>query len=129
MSISVTFFDDKLSPATISAYRSALAKLLRLIFGIDISQQPSGDFRRALFNIRPSRPSFKIHGSLNRVLKLALFRRFQSSPTVENLHMLTLFLIALATGNRISEIGALLRAPEFASFSEERVCLSPNLVS
>ena len=123
---SFLFEEKKLMSATISAYRSALAKPLRLIFEIDMSQHPFVEYIRALFNIRPSLPSLNISWSLDKVLSLAMSRRFQDSPSMEDLHMRTLFLLALATGNRVSELGAILRSEEYCCFSEEGVVLFPN---
>ena len=114
------------APATVSAYRSALAKPLRVIFDIDVSKEPFNEFVKALFNIRPNVPSKRVLWSLDKVLQLALSSRFQRNPSKEDLFMLTLFLMALATGSRISELHALARSDELIEFSEEGVTLYPN---
>ena len=115
-----------MTPATVSAYRSALAKPLKLVFNIDVSQSPFVDFVKALFNIRPSLPCRRISWSLDKVLNLALSSRFQVAPSIEDLFLVTLFLTSLATGNRISEIGALLRDEEFLQFTDSDVTFFPN---
>ena len=70
----------KLAPATVSMYRSALAKPLRLIFNIDVSVEPFNDFIKALFNLKPTVPQVRVTWSLDKVLALALSDRFQNDP-------------------------------------------------
>ena len=120
------FYVKSLKPATISAYRSSLAKPLKLLFDIDVSINPFVDFIKGLFNIRPSLPPIRIQWSLNKALALALTDKYQSNPSLEDLTLVTLFLVALATGSRVSELGALLRQQEFVKFENTGVTLSPN---
>ena len=125
------FFDKNLAPATVSAYKSALVRPLRLAFGVDVTQAPFPDFLRALYNIRPSKPLKRFSWSLDKVLDLALSARFQSSPSVEDSLMLTVFLLALATGGRISEIHSLLRSEDNIVFGDGGVTLflNPNFLA
>ena len=125
------FFERKLAPATVSAYKSALVRPLRLAFGVDVTLPPFNDFIRALYNIRPSRPPGKVSWSLEKVLSLALSDRFQNNPSVEDSLMLCVFLMCLATGGRISEIHALLRTEDYVVFSESGVSLyfNPNFLA
>ena len=109
-----------------SAYKSALVRPLRLAFGVDVTKPPFPEFIRALFNIRPSKPTTKLSWSLDKVLDFALSPRFQSNPSLENSLMLTAFLLSLATGGRVSELHALLRAQDFLSFEGDGVILYPN---
>ena len=120
------FSERKLSPATISAYKAALARPLKYIFKIDVSVSPFQDFMKGLFNIRPVRPYKNPNWSLDKVLSLALSSRFQDDPVLEDRLMLTLFLVALATGNRISELQALLRSSDYVDFCEGGVRLFTN---
>ena len=120
------FYVKKLAPATISAYKSALVRPLRLAFGIDVTLAPFPEFVRALFNIRPNKPVAKLSWSLDRALDLALSPRFQCEPQLEDSLMLSLFLLSLATGGRVSELQALLRAQDFLSFEDRGMTLYPN---
>ena len=47
-------------------------------------------------------------------------------PSEEDLLMVTMFLVALATGNRVSEIHALLRGSDYVEFCDEGVRLYTN---
>ena len=120
------FYFRNLTPATVSAYKSALVRPLRLIFNIDVTSPPFPEFLRAFYNIRPSKPMGKLSWSLDKVLELALSPRFQVNPSVLDSLMLTAFLISLATGARISELHALLRSSDFISFEDSGVTIFPN---
>ena len=120
------FFVKKLAPATICAYKSALVRPVRLAFNVDLTLPPFPEFLKAFFNLRPCKPPSRLSWSLDKVLDLALSPRFQSNPSLEDLLMLTAFLLALATGGRLSELHALLRAEDFLSFEEQGVSLFPN---
>ena len=120
------FYIRKLTPATVSAYKSALVRPLRLIFNIDVTSSPFCEFLRALYNIRPSKPVGKLSWSLDKVLDLALSPRFQVNPSILDSLMLSAFLISLATGARISELHALLRSSDFITFEDSGVTIFPN---
>ena len=120
------FFTKKLAPATLSAYKSALVRPLRLAFNIDVTLPPFPEFLRAFYNIRPSKPSAKLSWSLDKALDFALSPRFQSNPSLEDALMVSAFLLSLATGGRVSELHSLLRAPDFITWEEEGVTLFPN---
>ena len=116
----------KLAPATVTTYKAALARPLKLAFNVDVSDAPFGDFVKGLYNIRPSKPLGNIQWSLDRALSLLLSNRFQQNPSVIDSFYMSVFLLALATGNRVSEIHALLREDQFLEFSSSGVLLSPN---
>ena len=120
------FNQKKLAPATLSAYRSALAKPLLFIFDIDVSKQPFVDAIRAFFNIRPNRPVSRIAWSLDNVLNYILSNSLPRSSVLRESLMSTAFLLALATGRRVSELNALLRTDKFLQFDKEKVTLFPN---
>ena len=109
-----------------SAYKATLSRPLKIGFGLDLSGPPFGDFIRALYNIRPAKPTHSISWSLDKVLGLALSDQFQNNPSSTNLMYISLFLLSLATGGRISELFALLRGDEFLKFSDLGVTLFPN---
>ena len=76
----------------------ALAKPLKLIFDVEVSQEPFNEFVKALFNIRPNTPHFRPLWFLEKVLSLALPVRFHSNPSAKDQFMLTPSWIALAAG-------------------------------
>ena len=116
----------KLAPATVCSYKSALSRPLEYGFGLDVSSKIYSDFGKALFLMRPSSPVRLLSWSLELVLKFCSSPRFSVNPDSFDLFYKTLFLIALATGNRISEIKALLRGDQFIRFSDRAVTLFPN---
>ena len=120
------FSDKGLAPATISTYKSALARPLKLFFDVDVSVSPFQDFMKGLFNLKPSMPYKSPSWSLEKALSLALSARYQINPSLEDLLKITLFLVALATGGRVSELHALLRGPDYIDFCEGGVRLFPN---
>ena len=63
--LSFLFLDRKLSPSTISSYKSALVRPLSLVFGIDLTRSIYVDFTKAIGNLRPVRPSAPIRWSLD----------------------------------------------------------------
>ena len=116
----------KLAPSTISSYKSALSRPLGQAFNIDVSLPPFPDFIKAIFNIRPSKPATPIRWSLDKVLSFALSPRFQQDPSVNDQLAISLFLTALATGGRSSELSALLRLEKNLIASGEGITLYPN---
>ena len=110
------FSTKGLAPATLSSYRSALAKPLLLVFGIDVSRHPFVDLIRAYFNIKPSVPSRKFSWSLDKVLGFILSKSLFNSSLVADSLMCSAFLLALASGRRISELNSFLRGENFFFF-------------
>ena len=99
---------------------------MKYAFGLDLNSNLCMDFLRALANIGPSSPQRPVRWSLDRALSLALSSRFSRNPSLKDRTMVTLFLTALATGARISELHALLRQDDDILFSGEGVTLYPN---
>jgi len=95
---------------TIAAYKSALSFPLREAFGLDLSSEHFSLLLKSIFLDKPpSRPNV-IRWDLCKVLRLLRSTRFNSpNITLEDLLSKTLFLTALATGNRVSEIAAFSR--------------------
>ena len=110
------FREKGLALRTITSYKSVLARPLRLAFGIDVSIPVYVDFLKAFANNRPAKPFPPIRWSLDRALSLALSSRFQVSPSLKDRTLFTIFLLALATGARVSVLAALLREDEFVFF-------------
>ena len=104
------FTNRSLSPRTILTYRNALSKPLQIAFGIDTSESTFRDLARAQFIARPPSKRIVPKWELDGVLKLLSSRRFTKRDiSLKDLLVKTLFLICLATGNRGSEIAALVR--------------------
>ena len=120
------FSNRKLAPSTVTAYKSALVRPLRVVFNIDLNSPMFLDFTKALGNIRPNPPPAPIRWSLDKALSLALSPRFQSSPSLRDRTAVLAFLLALATGSRGSELHAVLRGSNFIVFSGDGVSFYPN---
>ena len=74
----------------------------------------------------PARPARPVSWSLDKALLLAMSDRFQNVKCLKDKTLVTIFLVALATGSRISELQALLRTVESIVFSDNGVTLYPN---
>ena len=101
-----TFKTSKLSPKTIQVYKGALALPLKVGFNIDTGDGEFDLLIRSFFISRPPTKRIPPKWSLNTVLN------FISSSQDESDSFLlqkTLFLVALATANRASEISAMVR--------------------
>ena len=100
-----------LSPRTILGYRSSLALPLKLGFKVDVKASEFSLLAKAQFIMRPPRakiiPQWSISAAL-KSLEEPRFTRVDIAP--EDLFLKTLFLVALASGNRVSELAALDRA-------------------
>ena len=59
------------------------------------------------------------HWSLQKVLTVLQSERFQVRPSLQDALTKALFLVAMATGHRISQLAALSRGPEFAKFAPD----------
>lgn len=101
----------RLSPRTIISYRASLALPLRVAFGIDVSDPEFSLLAKAQFNIRPPVPKRIPEWSLSTALSQLKVPPFSVLPlSEENSLLKTLFLVCLASGNRVSEIAALDRS-------------------
>lgn len=90
-------------------YKTALAKTLLWAFDINLSTLLFMGFYRALQNIRPSRIPSTQEWNLDKVLLLLISPDFTVEPSLLNLTMKTIFLLSLATGDRLSEVHAIRR--------------------
>ena len=120
------FMEKNLAPTTVATYKEALAKPLRLIFGTDVSINSFHDFIKALHNIRPAAPMTKVSWSLDKVLCFAISEQFSAEKSLLNSLYITAFLLALATGSRVSELHSVLRGEEYMEFSDLGVTMFPN---
>ena len=113
------FYHKNLSPKTVAQYRTALAKPLRLYFGIDLIVPAIADLLKSMCLQRPSIPVSAPSWSLNKVLTF-----LDELPTPLTPIMLlrkTAFLLMLSTGWRISELSACVRDPEFCYFTGDMI--------
>ena len=108
--IGFLFSAKNLAPATLSSYRSALAKPLLLAFNVNVTSQPFIDMIRACFNLRPSLPARRFSWSLDRVLDFILTYSYHNSSVVEYSLMCSSFLLVLASGRLVSELNSFLRS-------------------
>ena len=97
----------KLKTATILNYRSALKLPLLYGFNIDTEDREFSLLARAQFIENPPGARTMPKWSLNHALESFSHSRFKNSTaSLKDLFLKTLFLFALATGNRVSEIAA-----------------------
>ena len=120
------FLDDlhkseNLAPKTILVYRNSLHLPFLYGFNINTGDVEFGAIARSQFLAKPPAPRIVPQWSLPKVLKLLESDRF-CKPVVDSSDMLmkTLFLLALASGRRGSEIAALDRTT---------LVITPNLTS
>ena len=122
------FENGPLQANTIASYKSALKKPLRLGFNIHLDSEHFLELSRAFFHIRPPPPMVEPQWSLNKVLNFLKTRRFTVNPSLEDLTLKALFLLALASGRRVGELHSLIRRRGFIVFGERYnwVRLHPN---
>ena len=112
--------------ATVTTYKTALLRPLARGFGLELNSQIFSEFTKGLQNIRPAKPSRPITWSLDPVLAMLSSDIYSINPSEESLLHKCLFLVALATGGRVSETHAIRRDPEFLIFSNNQVTLLPD---
>ena len=117
-----------LAPNTIASYRSALVKPLDLGFNFTITAARFTELCKAFFHIRPSPLWIEPQWSLNKALDFLMTRRFSVNPSLEDITLKTIFLLALASGRRVSELHSFLRRKGFIVFGEHYswVRIHPN---
>lgn len=100
----------RLNVRTVINYRATLALPLKTAFGIDFSHESFNLLTRSQFLQNPPQLRKIPSWSVNVVLEALSAQRFsirQAAP--KDLFMKTLFLVALASGNRCSELAAMRR--------------------
>ena len=119
---------DNVSAATVNNAMVAIHD--PMLFGFDLVVDPrQWELLKASFFLqRPSKIPSPPAWSLTRVLDFLQSDRFGSAASRSDLFRRALFLLALATGLRVSQLGALLRTPEFAKFAPglSSVTLTPR---
>lgn len=126
--LSYMFHARKRAAPTISTYAAALAD--PLLFGFDFTfRSRAWDLmRRGFFLQRPPARSPRIFWSLSKVLAFLRGPAFSFSPDPLHLLQKALFLVAMASGFRASQLHALIRHPSWLTFTPDgrRVSLAPS---
>ena len=105
------FEERGLSPRTVLGYKASLALPLKLGFNIDVKESEFGLLAKAQFLARPPRTKIVPQWSVSAALAALKEPRFSRPDIASNdLFLKTLFLVALASGNRVSELAALDRS-------------------
>lgn len=100
----------KLSPRTILGYRNSLSTPLKEAFNIDFNNPDFHLLARSQFLSSPPPQKQVPQWSLNHALESLQSPRFRSmNISLRDLFLKTLFLTALASGNRVSELAAITR--------------------
>ena len=101
-------FEEGTRPSTIASYKSALRDPIWWAFGVDLNGDLFARMLRGCVRLRPASPPRPISWSLHRVL--THLSSIDSRSTTPRLRLgKTLFLLALASGSRLSELVALSR--------------------
>ena len=118
----------KVSPATVTNAMVAIRDPISFGFGVTINDRQWDLLKASFFRQRPPVAPQPPNWSLDKVLALLLAPRFRSDPGPPDLLLRTLFLVAMATGHRVSQLAALLRSPEFTRFGprDSSVTLAPR---
>ena len=109
----------KVSPATVTNAMVAVRDPISFGFGVEIDRREWDLLKASFFLQRPPTTAAQPNWSLSKVLDLLQSDKFQVNPSINDLFLRALFLIALATGHRVSQLAALLRCPEFTKFGPE----------
>ena len=121
--LSFLFVEKGLSPRTVMCYRASLALPLKVGFGINTADQEFSLLAKAQFLARPPVKKLVPRWSIAEALQALKKPRFKSKNICyKDLFLKTLFLVALASGNRVSELAALDRSS--ASFHRNYAAVS-----
>ena len=118
----------RVSPATVTNAMVAIRDPMSYGFGIEIERRTWDLLRKSFFNQRPPTLPSPPTWSLEKLLNLLQTPRFTENSSPPDLLLKSLFLVALATGHRVSQLAALLRTPQFMRFGpdDSSVTLSPK---
>ena len=106
----------KIAAATVVNAMVAIRDPLWFGFGLAVEPRQWELMRASFFLQRPPARQVPPSWSLEKVLRLLESPRFVVEPSAEDLLLKALFLVAMATGHRVSQLAALLRTPEFTKF-------------
>ena len=124
----IMFHSRRRAAPTISRYAAALADPLRFGFGIEIRNRVLDLMRRGFFIQRPSTRRPRVFWSLRKVLGYLRGPDFSLAPAPRQLLRKALFLVAMASGLRASQLHALIRHPSWLVFSTDgrQMSLAPS---
>ena len=121
---SYLFHKRKLSIASIKGHLSAVADPLSFAFGIICNNRSIELLKASFFLQRPDKKKGSPSWSLDKVLNMLSQDKYVIEPTpINSLHR-ALFLIALASGMRVSELAALSRYPSLTVFGIENTMVT-----
>ena len=126
--LSYMFHSRQRAPPTISTYAAALADPLWYGFRLDIRGRTWDLMKRGCFLQRPPSRRPRIFWSLSKVLDLLRSPAFSVEPDPLHLLKKALFLVAMASGLRASQLHALVRHPSWLVFSQDgrQVSIAPS---
>ena len=102
------FAEKHLAPKTISGYKAAIAEPLEIAFKMEIPDETVSRLLRAQFLAKPLVRKRIPEWDVTVVLRRLAMPDFHSeTSSIENLLTKTMFLVALATGNRAGELAAI----------------------
>ena len=114
--------NKKLSPWTILGYRHSLSIPFKEAFDINFADKDFSLLAKAQFHLSPPVQKKIPKWSLNHALETLQTPRFRNnSASLEDLFLKTIFLVAIASGNRCSELAACIR--EGISFEGNKVTI------
>ena len=102
--------NKKLSPRTILGYRHSLSIPFKEAFEINFADRDFSLLAKAQFHLSPPTQRKLPKWSLNHALETLQTPRFRNNTaSMEDLFLKTIFLVAIASGNRCSELAACTR--------------------
>ena len=130
INLALSFFrslhDSGLAASTVTSTKSALAKVFYYGFDMRLNDVCFASIAHSCAKLRPTARPEMLSWSLNKVLQLASSIA-NDSCSYQQLFRKTLFLLALASGARLSELAALSRDKGFVTFLPSgEVSLSPH---
>lgn len=122
--LSYLFHDKLLAPNTVLAHRAALAFPLKLGFNINTEDKEFSLLAKSQFLARPPTQRVFPNWNLNEVLKLLMSNKYSyANAARDDLINKVIFLVALACGNRVSELAALYRPGMIFENNDDRVVI------
>ena len=103
-----SLFDEGLAASTINTNKSAITKPINYAFNINFNTELFNNIPKSCAALNPGPPPKPISWSLGKVLELAVSIENETA-SVKRLSQKCLFLLAMASGARLSEIVALVR--------------------
>ena len=122
-----SLLDQGLQYNTICVHRSSISRYHPGIDGMKVGQHPLiSQFIRGVFNVRPPKRQLIPSWDLLEVLEVLRNPPFAptSSLNLKNLTLKTIFLVAITSARRVSEIQALGRFSPFLRFEAQNVVLN-----